>query len=560
MRNVIIFAILFLTGCKILPAQTSSGTAEVDQLKSMVTAQQKTLEHQQSQIEALQKALAEQRALFEQALQENREGNPALLSTLYQPGTSGTATAMQDPEKQAVPSDQQPLTPEQKKVQEELQRGPEIADVTPDTPALKLGPAEIRLLGYPALTGVYRSTNAGGNVGTGFTSVPFDNTVQGNTSEFRLSPQSTRLALRVDADLQTSRAAGYFEMDFGGTVPGNVAVTSSSYGFRIRQAWFEYAKGKFEFTGGQQFSLMTPVRKDILPWPGDVATTQVIDTNYVAGLVWGRYPQVRIVYHASKAASFGFSVENPEQQVGSGSASGVVFPAALASTLNTQYNTGSNELKVPNTTPDFVLKGSFDGKLGGRTAHLDVGTLFRVFRNFAPLSGNGVSDHNHAAGFGVNANLTYEVVKNVRFALNTFYGHGAGRYIGGLVPDVIVKFNGNIQPIPAYSWVSGFEIAPNRATGFYVYFSGVYGQKRSAVDTDGSFIGWGYPGASSAADRIVSEITAGYSRVLWKHENLGSVQTGFQYAYLWLQPWSSAGGPNQAQTNMLFSQLRYNLP
>jgi hypothetical protein len=46
----------------------------------MVTAQQKTLEHQQSQIEALQKALAEQRARLEQALQENREGNPALLS------------------------------------------------------------------------------------------------------------------------------------------------------------------------------------------------------------------------------------------------------------------------------------------------------------------------------------------------------------------------------------------------------------------------------------------------------------------------------------------------
>ena len=172
MRNVIIFAILFLTGCKILPAQTSSGTAEVDQLKSMVTAQQKTLEHQQSQIEALQKALAEQRALFEQALQENREGNPALLSTVYQPRTS-EAAAMQAPEKQAVPDDQEPLTPEQKMVQEELQRGPEIADVTPDTPALKLGPAKIRLLGYPALTGVYRSTNAGGNVGTSFTSGPF---------------------------------------------------------------------------------------------------------------------------------------------------------------------------------------------------------------------------------------------------------------------------------------------------------------------------------------------------------------------------------------------------
>src|SRR6516164_9058607 len=100
--------------------------------------------------------------------------------------------------------------------------------------------------------------NSGGNVGTSFTSVPFSNTVQGNTSEFRLSTQSTRLALRVDADLQTSRAAGYFEMDFGGTVPGNVAVTSSSYGFRIRHAWFDYAWGKFEFTGGQLFTLMAP--------------------------------------------------------------------------------------------------------------------------------------------------------------------------------------------------------------------------------------------------------------------------------------------------------------
>jgi hypothetical protein len=137
--------------------------------------------------------------------------------------------------------------------------------------------------------------------------------------------------------VEYSKAAGYFEMDFGGTVPGNVAVSSSSYGFRIRQAWFDYSRGKWEITAGQLFTLMTPVKKDILPWPGDVATTQVIDTNYVPGLVWGRYPQVRVDYHYSQATSFAFSIENPEQQVGSGSAGGVIIPAALASTLNTQY-------------------------------------------------------------------------------------------------------------------------------------------------------------------------------------------------------------------------------
>ena len=246
------------------------------------------------------------------ALQRDGTNRPDIVSAVYHPSAeTGIATKPQAPQN-PPPSDQEPLTPGQQKVQEELQRGPEIADVTPDTPAVKLGPAKVRLIGYPALTAVYRSTNSGGNVGTSFTSIPFDNGAPGNTSEFRLSPQSTRLAIRVDADLQKSRAAGYFEMDFGGTVPGNVAVTSSSYGFRIRQAWFDYASGKFEITAGQLFSLMTPEKTDILPWPGDVATTQVIDTNYVAGLVWGRFPQVRLVYHVSRGTSFGFSVENPE--------------------------------------------------------------------------------------------------------------------------------------------------------------------------------------------------------------------------------------------------------
>ena len=160
----------------------------------------------------------------------------------------------------------------------------------------------------------------------------------------------------------------------------------------------------------------------------------------------------------------------------------------------------------------------------------------------------------------MNANLSFEVVKNVRWVLNGFYSKGAGRYIGGLVPDVIVRADGSIAPIKSYSWVSGFEVAPNKATGFYAYYSGAYGERKTAVDTDGKFIGWGYPGASNAADRVVEEATAGYSKVLWKYENLGSVQFGFQYGYLWLQPWSAGSGPAQAHSHMFFSQLRFNLP
>jgi hypothetical protein len=295
-----------------MKAQSASLT-EIDGLKAQMKAQQKVLEKQQAQIQTLESALATQQKMLVEVIHSGAKG-PALVPTVVHTVDVKTqADGVQASQSQVKPSDQQPLSPEAQHVEEELQRGPEIADVTPNTPKLQLGPAAVRIIGYPALTTVYRTTNSGGNVGTNFTGIPFSDTVPGNASEFRLSTQSTRLAIRVDADLQSSKAVGYFEMDFGGVVPGNVAVSSTSYGFRIRQAWFDYSKGKFEITGGQLFTLISPVKKGILPWPGDVATTEVIDTNYVPGLVWGRYPQVRLVYHYSKAASFGFSIENPEQ-------------------------------------------------------------------------------------------------------------------------------------------------------------------------------------------------------------------------------------------------------
>lgn len=393
--SIVTLVLAVSLGCTPLFAQTASNPSEIEQLKSLVSAQQKALEQQQSEIRKLQSSLAEQQQLLIGVMQNSPNGArlmPAVDRTTDLRAADYNPQAPQD--NQAMPAAQEPTAAEQEVVEEELQRGPEIADVTPDTPALKLGPAKVRLIGFPAMTMLFRSTNSGGNVGTSFANIPFDNTVPGNTTEFRISPQSTRLAIRVDADLNTSKAAGYFEMDFGGSPnAGNIAVTSSSYTFRIRQAWFDYAKNKWQITGGQLFTLMTPVKKSILPWPGDVATTQVVDTNYVAGLVWGRYPQFRAVYHYSKGAAFGFSVENPEQQVGNN----VVFPSALNSIVSTQYNTGSQELRVPNMTPDFVLKGSFDGKMGERALHFDAGTVMRVFRSY---NGTSVSGKDYAFGWG----------------------------------------------------------------------------------------------------------------------------------------------------------------
>jgi hypothetical protein len=51
---------------------------------------------------------------------------------------------------------QEPFTPQQTHIEEELQRGREIADVAPTTPALQLGPAKIRVILNAAFFCAYR--------------------------------------------------------------------------------------------------------------------------------------------------------------------------------------------------------------------------------------------------------------------------------------------------------------------------------------------------------------------------------------------------------------------
>jgi hypothetical protein len=96
----------------------------------------------------------------------------------------------------------------------------------------------------------------------------------------------------------------------------------------------------------------------------------------------------------------------------------------------------------------------------------------------------------------------------------------------------------------------------NKATGLYLYYTGLYAQKNATLNSDGNCcVGFGFPGASTAADRLIEEATGGYSRVIWKYENLRSVQWGLQYAYVWVYAWAAGNGPNSAHANMVFTQI-----
>lgn len=454
----------------------------------------------------------------------------------------------------AQPPDQQPRDP--RADQKPLNPTQEIAKEQAEGPAIEAGPAKIRIGGYVGLHGIYRSTNSGGGVGTSFGSIPYADTVQGNVSETRLSAQASRLSLRVDADFPQDarfhRLSGYFEMDFAGSTPGNIAVTTSGAGLRLRLAFAEVQYGKtFFLAAGQAFSLMTAPKDQLSMWPSDVELTQAVDLNYVAGMVWNRSPQVRLTWRPSKRFNWAASVENPEQQLGSGV---VTLPQCCGDDIAAQYNTGGNELRAPNLMPDFSTRVTYSP---GRAIHVDAGGMLRVFRHtVAPYD----SDFK-ATGGGGNLNVRVDATPSTRIFGQFAAGSGLGRYIGGLVPDVAFNSDGSISPIATTSWVAAVEQRLTSRASVAGYYSGVRAENNYVTDRDGKFIGFGFPGSSNSNNRLIREFTVTGAYQIVKTADRGSAQFNTQLAWLTREPWSTpASGLSSAQSFMFLAQVRYNLP
>ena len=432
----------------------------------------------------------------------------------------------------------------------------EVAAERPEGPALPLGPARLRIGGYLGLTGLYRSVNAGGGVGTSFASIPYEDTVQGNVSETRLSAQSSRISIRVDADYDQPRPrfrrlSGYFEMDFNGTTPGTVAVTSSGVGFRLRHAFAEVQYGEtFLLAAGQAFSLMTPAKNQLSTWPSDFEISQAVDTNYLAGLIWDRAPQLRLVWRPSPRFNWAVSAENPEQQLGR---AWITLPLCCASDIESQYNTGSAELAVPNLMPDLVTRVALNPT---ESLHVDLGGVFRVFRHTVQPYDEDFKE----TGGGVSLNLRLDASDRTTFLLQGAVGSGLGRYVGGLVPDAAFHPDGSISPIGTTSWVFGLEQGLSSTMSLGGYYSGVTADDRYFLDTGGGYIGHGYPGAPSSHNRRVQEITATASYQIVKTPDRGSAQLNLQTSWLTRESWPQTSGPDSATTVMFFAQVRYNLP
>ena len=434
---------------------------------------------------------------------------------------------------------------------------------------LHVGNAAITPVGFMDFTGVFRTHAAGGSIGTSFGSIPYGSSLyQNNLSEIRTSIQNSRIGFRVDADVKGAHVIGYMESDFLGNNPANVAVSSNSNTLRSRLYWVDLARGSWEILGGQTWSLLTPGRKGISPLPADIFYTQDMDVNYQAGLFWGRIPELRFVYHhPSGKAAFAVAIDSPDQYAG-GSSGGplITLPANYNATTAYQgeldYN--QNGLNAPNVAPDIIAKLALDPV---KQVHFEIGGIERNFKLYAPAiaattttpaipAGGDFT----AAGGGGFVNLHAEIFKGFRLMTNNFVSDGGGRYIFGQAPDLIAHADGSISLIHASSTVTGFEYT-NKNTVIFAYYGGVYVGRNTAIDTNGSFIGYGYKGASASQNRAIQEGTFGFNTAIWKHPTYGALSLIGQYSYLTRNPWYVApGAPTNASLNMVFLDLRYTLP
>jgi uncharacterized coiled-coil protein SlyX len=95
----------FSVACQSAMAQNSNNSAEIENLKSIVDQQQKALEQQQAQIQALQSALTEQKKMLVSLVQRATSSDTANPPTY--PKTDNHLQAQTEPS--PVPSEQQPV-------------------------------------------------------------------------------------------------------------------------------------------------------------------------------------------------------------------------------------------------------------------------------------------------------------------------------------------------------------------------------------------------------------------------------------------------------------------
>jgi hypothetical protein len=548
------------------PAPTSTELeAEIEQLRAL-------LKEQADQLAAMKAAMANgSTATANSSNGTVANSAPSSNSTA---ATSGVTTASATPAAAAPAS----ATPTSSRMARPAGPTPDPAQAMNSSDhsplSFKIGDALFTPGGFMDFTTVFRTESTGNGIGTTFNGVPFINTNSATAGpagfgETRFSVQNSRIALRVDAPVGEAKITGYVEADFLGAIAANANVTSNSDTFRMRLYFGDYRRGKWEVLAGQDWSMLTPNRKGIGAFPGDIFYSQDMDTNYQVGLTWKRAPQFRVLYHPNDSWTMGVSVENPDASITSATTTPTLF-APVSGQLDATSGGTLSTPPTPGYIPDFIFKVANDTKVGEKNMHVEAVGLFREFKLYTPNSITGIGNVSRTdAGFGGSLNANLELFKDFHLIANTFWSDGGGVYIGGNGPDLVVRQLTTTSPftpspVRAYSGIGGFEWQARKSIMLYGYYSGAYYGRDFSVNPSaptGPMVGYGFTGSANSNNRAIQEGTIGWIQTFFQNPNYGKLQLITQGSYLTRAPWFvPTATPHDAHLFMVYADLRYTLP
>lgn len=425
--------------------------------------------------------------------------------------------------------------------------------------SLMVGSVKLTLGGYIDLTGYFRSRNENRGTGTGYNAIPFDGpTPQGDSAEFGLSAQQTRLSIKVEAPVSDDgKITGYGEMDFNNGAGGANSVQSNSYTPRLRQAWGSYEDKSWQayFLAGQAWTLATPFKKGLDP----LGTWQppTIDHNYMVGYTYLRVPMVRAVKGFDNFWA-GIEINTPQTIFGGTAA----VPAN--STVFTGYpgNTGLNPQVnySVNVAPDIVGKLAVDTRFG----HFDVFGVARWFRDQVSFGTTSVNYDAFGGGFGVSA---FVPIKDwVDLMGNFTYGSGIGRYGAAGLPDVTFTPNGGVTTLPQGMGTAGAVVhAIPKVLDLYGYYgwnwvgasyfpNGGYGNP--TFNNTGCFNPNAGGNNCAGNTQTLTEITVGLNWNMMRGK-FGTLRSGLQYSNIVKTAYYGLGGTPSAAENLVMFNFRY---
>ena len=440
----------------------------------------------------------------------------------------------------------------------------------------KIGDATFTPLGFMDLTAVFRTTATGNGIGTTFGGIPYMSSLPtAGLTELRFSAQNSRVGIRIEAPAAGGKVTGYLEADFLGLTASNFNVSSNSNTMRMRNYFADYTRGKWEFLAGQDWSMLTPNRKGISPYPSDIFYSQDMDTNYQVGLTWARQPQVRLVYHPNASVALGVSIENANQLIGGAATTPANFtsPTSLAAELDPSSGGTLATPATPNVGPDVIVKMAADHMVGKNNWHFDVAGLFSEYKLVTPASLAGAPGRvtKSAPGGGFEVNLNLELVHNFHWITTVYASDGGARYLYGQGPDAVVYEATTTspfvpKPVKADSAIGGFEWQATPKSMLYGYYGGdLFGRSFSADPSKSTltYVGYGYPNGPNSQNRAIQEGTVGWIQTFFKSPNFGGMSLITQASYLQRNPWALAtneAGGKDAHLFMVYVDLRYTLP